>query len=535
MKRLALLILLVAPPALAADPIGLGIYVVNGMYSNALDTNLPSELHSIDGVPRYLEEFDVSVKASTLEGVKGAFPLDWTGLVQVPCSATNSSPMEDWRTESDGFHRMRSACYRGARWMNDYSTVEAIPLDAAGHVAGVPLVGLAGLDGQALPSDDFWERRYVARVVTHTCLPSVVDPTTGDCSNPEANTYAESLVHLRVQQHPNDRAFAISPQAASLDVYITSGLRALKVANVPVHHDAPNPAYGFGLRTSLAVVNPPTRGFFLPGETVQLQVTHTDAAGHRFFAPGAMPSYGQSLFEDPAAAGMRYLIFNADPILYWHAKILQSDMAFSMGGALQHIMHVGTTPITPAQLFAQQITEADVTHDGFSAVVQIIPSTTLVFPCLFALGGLPGGDLNACFVPTSDTMLMQLPADAQTGTWTSQIKARRVWEGQPSTSASVVSFQVGSKTPTAFTPPALPSCARSGCHDSALTQLQHTHHGFALTNGKIPSVCGDCHTKGYYFEPDADLGSRLTQVHLLSHRFGSLGGKSADVTLPAGY
>lgn len=530
MKSIATVFLVVTTLASVAyaDPVGLGIYVSNGTYSKGLDGSVaPSQLRILDdGRPRYLSEFDVASKVPTTE-VTGITPLkttgpfgqlDWTGVHQVPCHPDGT--MDDWRLEIDDTTWMHSTCYKGAAWMERSAALAAQPRDANGHNVGQALVGIAGSDDDFVSVDSWWERRFVARVVSHNCA------AVGDCSTASA-TYAEALIQVRGNLNPNLYATTISPNASSLTLTVFTCSGSVQLAQVPIYHDSPNATpYGYGFKTSLVRVTPyPAAGFFSPGDSVSFQVTYTDGAGHRFFAPGTLPSYGAgALFDLPSAAGVRYLTYVDDPVLYWAHKNTQSDMAFTVAGPIDRMNSVGTTPITISEAGSSQIPEATPAADGYSAFVQIFPPTSLVFPCLFS-----GGTAPECNTPVGDTFTVTVPADALPGTWTAQIKARRVWEGEPVQAAASTRFQVGQATTTSYSP------KMSGCLDchSGRTSLAVVGHGFDVGNHEKPE-CLSCHTKGYdaWFENDAGFDKRMSFVHLLSSHFFSMGGTAAEVTFP---
>jgi len=303
---------------------------------------------------------------------------------------------------------------------------------------------------------------------------------------------------------------------------------------VPLHHDPVVSSYGYGLKAALALITPtPPSGFFSPGDTVQFQVTYTDDQARRFFPKGSLPSYGAALFEDPSSAGMRFLTYVDDPILYWAHKNTQSDMAFTMAGPLDKLNRVGTTPVTIAQAFLPQIPIATTAVDGYSSAIQIFPPTTLVFPCLFSLAGVPAPE---CFQGTSDIFTLTIPADAQAGTWSAQIKARRVWEGEPVQAAASVRFPVMTVAATHFTPH-VTGCAHCHTGPSSVTAAGHGFRaadGSTRVNSDLPE-CVSCHNQGFasWFENDSGLDKRLSYIHLLSRRFFAMGGTAADITFPS--
>jgi hypothetical protein len=518
MKLPVVFVFLLLSTSAFAAPVGLGIYIADGVYSEALDPNLPGQLRVVDdGRGRYISELDVVQDAPTSDALglapvqaAGAFAqLDWTGVHQVPCHPDGA--MEDWRLEIDGVHYMRSWCYKGAAWMNDTSTVAISQRSSSGAEVGEPIYDVVSNTAGA-----FWEKRFVARVVAHSCT------AVGDCAG--ATVRAEALLQLRGNLHPLLDARSINRSATSFDVWFARCDRWVKLATVPVGHDAPA-SVGYGLKTQLVRETPyPTRGFFVPGEQVTLRATFTDGAGNRLHPAGQLPSYGAALFGDPAANGLRYLTFTDDPVLYWAHKNTQSDMTFTVAGPLQRMSTIGSTPITLADAFLPQIPTATAAVDGWSGAVQIFPPTYLVFPCLFSLAtGTPAPE---CFQPVSDAFVVTVPADAQPGTWLATLKARRVWEGEPVQAAASVKFQVGQAVQTSYVPH-MSGCA--SCH-AGQSSLALVGHGFDVGDRERPE-CLSCHTSGYvaWFEPDAGFDKRMSFIHLLSARFFSMGGTASDV------
>jgi hypothetical protein len=513
-----------------ADPVGLGLYFANGVYSPALDSTAPQTLDVVDGPSRYLQEIDIVSKLPTTpaDGLSpimtgGDFAaLDWRGVAPVA-----GPDGEDWRLMADGFHWMHSVYYRDAQWMSGPSAIAVLPVDGGGVPVGLPLVGLAGLDALWLQLDDFFERRFVARVVTQNCR------AWGDCTNDGVASYAEALVHLRGALHPSERAVPIPPSATALKLIWTADL--LHPRTAALAHDAAPAGYGYGFGGSLNVKNPPSRGYYLPGETATFQVTWTDGGGRRLFPDGTLPSYGAMAANLPSAAGIQYLNFADDPILYWAHKNTQSDMTISLIGPVDQVNQTAIHPITPFNLFDPQIVEGTVAENGYDALVQILPPTTLVFGCFL-------GDVQACVTPASDQFSFTIPNDALPGTYSVQVKGRRLFAGEPLQAALPVSVQVATATPTQFS-------AKTGncesCH-SGRAAIPVVGHGFPGNGTGAP--CYACHTgtvytansyNGYYFEPDAGLDQRLHRIHYLSRRYTSAGGDlqncgSCHLTPPSG-
>lgn len=501
----------------ATPPVGLGLYFANGVHSPDLNPAAPADLHIIDGYPRYMQELYIIATAPTtpedglapLTANGDMSQLDWTGVTPVH---------EDWRLEANGVTWAHTVNYKHAKWMDDYSAFFVQPVNVEGHPVGLPLVMNAGVNEEWKILDTMFERRLVARVVQLGCQAE------GDCSNSSAITYAEGLVQLRQNMYPALTSVAIPESAAQLKLYWTQDLDEGVVRSVNVVHDPPGEiAYGFNIQ--LTPTNLPERGYYLPGERALFQVTYIDGAGTPLFAAGTVPSYGDILFRNDAAQGMRAITFTDHPMLYWAHKALQADAEFSFAGPIDKMTTVGTTPISPDpsqpnNTLSPQIQLADVAHDGWTSFTQILPPTTLVFPCLFALGDLPGGDFSKCWEQSPDVFGIDIPAEAQPGTYSVQIKTRREWKGEPKNAATSIRVQVGTSTATTFPGFTIPdmnnNCGQ--CH-VANARIDRALHGFPGLN-KVGPECVSCHTRGFYFEPDADIVTRLQRMHEFTDRLG---------------
>src|SRR5206468_2774269 len=83
----------------------------------------------------------------------------------------------------------------------------------------------------------------------------------------------------------------------------------------------------------------------------------------------------------------------------------------------------------------------NVATDGYTGVFTGVP------PFFVSLGGRTRWD-----DPVSDTVTLTLPRDAQPGTYVAAIKARRNFGGEALNRAATTTVQVGTVTPTTFTP-----------------------------------------------------------------------------------
>ena len=547
-SMLAMLVVVALGGSGFAQPqsVGLGLYVSNRAWAPDGDPwsigqyTIADGLHVVDGTPRYLQEVELKAKIAVAAGAPDQMvmalatstsdfgQLDWRGLEQVPANESGDHWAPDAAT---GVGYRHIVYFRGAQWMTLPSAIVVLPVDdlgrpqiGCGHApqdfddaVGIsqecaaspslysPLVGFAGPSTPWLPNIDDWGLRMpAARVVAHGC------PSVGDCSG--ATWYAEAAFAAKDALHPDRRAVLISPTATAVLIYWTADPQ--HVRRVPLIHDAPSTNYGFGFKIAADVLNPPARGYFLPGEAVQMRVSYFDSAGNRLFPAGSLPSYGDGMHGTPASAGLRYLIFTDDIERGWWGDWHQHDHTIAFGGPVDRMQQLGTVPITFGTLFLPQIPTADLANDGWNGFVQILPQTWIAFPCL-------SGETTACNAPASDTFSWTVPAEAQPGTWVATVKARREWEGEPRQAATAVNVQVGTPSPTQYAVQ-VHGCER--CHTGQLA-INLIHHGFTSPGAH----CKLCHTDDYQVIGiyDAALDYRAHD-HALYPFFKSMGGDIND-------
>ncbi|MBP9869310.1 cytochrome c3 family protein [Patescibacteria group bacterium] len=489
------------------EGVGLGLYFLNGEWNQSLspfpDPERPSALHLVDGSPRFIEEIYLKSSLPTtledgLEPVtnSGDFSgLNWNDVEQVE---------EGWRLEASGTTWQHQRFFRNADWMNPKGKIKLTFRKANGHAAETTKVQ-TGRDDDWRGSDDFFIRRFVARTVSTNCVAE------NDCSNADAIHLAEAFVQLRVNLHPDDTS-EIPSNATALDLEWSEAPG--HVWQVPIIHDAePADGTGYGFNIDLSLVDPPMRGYYLPGEVVTVRMHYMDGSGIPLFPTGALPSYAEMQHWRPQAKGLRYLTFDGNSMLYWAHKATQGAMQTFLAGPIHKMNSAGTTPITPASLFMEEIPAATRAVDGWTSLIQETPRTPTMFSCL--LGFFP----PACDFPTSTDFTYTLPEDAETGTWQTGVKARRYWAGEPSMRAASLAIQVGSPTVTTFPGHPVNSVGTCwSCHTDE-TAIQRVGHGFPVFG--VSPACMACHTNGYYFEPDAGIDVRLEYLHDQSRRLSA--------------
>src|SRR5450432_3881629 len=252
------------------DPVGLSLFFRDGV---------AGPINLVGDAPRFLQEIDItaSVTTTTDQGIQPLISsgqmanLDWRGIHFVE---------EDFRDAGNGtFTRQR--CYRGARWMERDSTFVAIPKDAHGHLAGDPLIFLAGTDDKWRSSDDGFVRRYDARQITLGCASAT------DCSG-ATQFIAQGLVQSRQEQHVSQRSANISSKATQLQLVWSGDLSTDRT--VALTHSAPSAfPYGYGFEPSLEILTPPANGsYYLPGDSISFRLVFKDGNGNRLNPEGSL-------------------------------------------------------------------------------------------------------------------------------------------------------------------------------------------------------------------------------------------------------
>jgi len=480
-----LLPLLLSASTRQALPVGLSL---------RFDNSVAPDLARIGDHRRYLQEIDL-ISTITTETDRGIDPviesgdlsgLDWQGVEMVE---------EDWRAPGDGtWTRMRF--YRNARWMEAPGSFVLLGLDARGLPVGEPLLAQTGSDNHprrgGTSTGDGFVRRFNARQIATGCQAKY------DCSN-ATRFVAQALVQFRTHLSPERDARRIDPGARSLGLWWSQQpLRIRKQRLV-----APTPAqlqYGYGFQPQIELVTAPANGrYYQPGESLRARITLRDGEGRRLHPPGSLPTYAQFL-RDEIPSGIRYFDgFSLEMTTYYALKHREGNSFVTLSGPVDKVrVPRATTGIE--QFFLPQATSASVVPDGFTGLASLVPNT--VFP-----GAL--GDPELWEAPVPDEVAFTLPMDAQPGTYTMALKFRRDFAGEALNRGTTIKLQVGTETPTAFTPE---TGRCTTCH-AGQSALSNVLHGLGDR-----SACHACHSP-LAFEPDGALDIRVHMVHSRSDRF----------------
>jgi hypothetical protein len=463
------------------EPVGLSLFFRDGGIQ-------PIDL--VGDASRYLQEIDIteSIATTTDEGIDPLIHssamqhLNWQGIEFVE---------EDWREPGDGtFTRQRF--YRGAKWMERYSTFIAVPKDSRGRVTGLPLLFLAGKDNEWNEGDDGFVRRFDARQITTGCS------AIGDCSS-ATSFIAQGVVQARQALNANQRDVPISPRTTQLQLLWSEDFHTNRTVSI-THSDEDDHPFGYGLKTGIKVVTPPANGkYYLPGDAVSFKLNFEDGQGNDLCPDGFMPTYGEFM-SGTSSSGIHFLDLTINPTLYYALKHREGNMLFALSGPTHKLKNPYNT-IDLFQFFVPQVTVASRASEGWSGVAEVIPPLPLIF------GGFQ--DPMLWSIPNSTTRTLVIPEDAEAGTYVAAIKARRSWGGESLNRGATLSIQVGTRQRTGFHP-TTGGCG--SCHEGP-TALSKVNHGLSDQR-----ACVGCHA-ALAFEPDNALDVRVHFVHSRSDRF----------------
>ena len=470
------------PPS--SNVVGLSLWWDNGEVR--LEDGTPKTVTLYENFKRFSHELDITstIETTTDEGIQPIIDegdmagLDWTGIEFVE---------EDWRPNFDGTFN-RSRFYRGARWMERWSSFFLVPVDAADRPVGLPILTVAGFDDFWLPQDDAFIRRFDARQVTYSC------PAIGDCSG-ATRFVAQGLVQLRNEMNAKDRARKIPDRADYLKLIWTEELDNPRYVAVE-HADYDDTEWEHGFEVNLEVTNPPSNGqFYLPGDTVNVKVAFTDGAGNLLHDEGSLPSY-LDFMNDNIPSGLRYYDGLQQLLtLYYAHKHREGLTMWSLSGPtdkLKYPSHVTST----FDFFIPQATTATVAEDGFTGLAILNPSI------------LYQSDPSLIPLTSPDNVTFTIPPDALPGTYVVAVKGRRDWGGEALNRSSTLDIQVGSATLSTFQPKT-GKC--NNCHQDEAA-LSNILHGMGDRR-----ACYSCHST-LEFEPDHALDYRIHLIHTRSER-----------------
>jgi predicted CXXCH cytochrome family protein len=460
-----------------AAPVGLSLLANNGAMKAVTFYGNPARfVNEIDLV------FTTAAQASDLgiEPIKtftGVADLDWTGIKMVD---------EDWRATGNTFKRQRF--YRNAKWMNATSPFTLTAVDALGKRVGQELKVQAGRDDLA-GSGDMFVRRFVARQIANGCK------SQGNCDGAEFSTQA--LVQLRVNKNPRASAALIPADAAVLELRWSQNPKAVFKAEIRHAPEASAPsAYGFAVGLNLP--KPSNGKYFMPGESMTFRVAFKDGHGQELFPDHQLPTYGQFV-RDEVPTGLGYYSNRIDSTVYYALKHREANILVALSGPLEKL-HIPKSLLNGERLLDPEAVTATVATDGFSSVFAGLPNFSI------SLG--PPAGMNR---PVTDLVTLRVPVDAQAGTYVAAVKSRRVFGGEALNRAGVAFFQVGTTSPTTFTP-STGHC--ESCHQGA-TSFANILHGVSDRR-----ACYGCHM-GLSFEPDNALDFRVHSIHSRSRRFNA--------------
>ena len=460
-----------------AAPVGLSFLANNGVMKPITFYGNP---------PRFINEIDLVFTAPAQRRDEGIEPLKrFAGVSDLNWTGTKITD-EDWRATGTTFKRQRF--YRNAVWMNTASQFTLSAVDTSGKRIGPEFKLEAGRDDQA-GSGDMFVRRFVARQIANGCK------SHGNCDGAEFSVQA--LVQLRVNKNPSGSAVLIPADAASLELRWSQNPEAVYRVEIRHASDRGTPsAYGFEVGLNLPA--PANKMYFLPGESMTLRVVFRDGRGKELFPNHQMPTYGQFV-RDEVPTGLGYYSNRIDSTVYYALKHREANILVALAGPLEKL-RVPKSILNGERLLDPEAVTATVSADGFSGVFTGLPNFSI------SLG--PPAEMDR---PVTDLVTLNVPKDAQPGTYVAAVKSRRVFGGEALNRAGVAYFQVGTASVGTFAP-STGHC--DSCHQG-VTSFANVLHGVMDRR-----ACYGCHM-GLSFEPDNALDVRVHSIHSRSRRFGA--------------
>lgn len=241
-----------------------------------------------------------------------------------------------------------------------------------------------------------------------------------------------------------------------------------------------------GLDPALQLTPPKNgKGFYQPGERLDLLVSLRDERGHLVHPREELPSFQQMVDG------------HANGLIYWTTgsteHFLEQDAmpCFKVLGPLQKLRPPENVS-KPSPDYWQYIPQQGAEPSEGELVIDIV-----------AQHQLPG--LEKVGYPTR--VPFTVPKDAQPGTYVALLKAHREQFGERLSKGVTVKFEVGQAQPTDY-PHRVGGC--DGCHQGPVA-LDELRHGFAQTDIE---ACKGCHANGYI-----DLIRDIHAIHGRSPRY----------------
>lgn len=409
--------------------------------------------------------------------------LDWTGLKVISDDWLPTSFQEDWR---------REVLYGDAAWMK-----------AKG---GAFLLELLDAQGKPLRSVRYTEAQFYATnpITAHTRLswevngagaapgadggvilrnPPDSPPLFHTLAKLEWARNVDPSATLRLEGVEGDASLRLTwSQLPGHPFYFPIHVTArAQLPDTCFTQDGKRARCDFGLQPRITLRQPANGTFFQPGEETDFFFRVEDGSGHLLHPPDRLPSYDQFFAGD--ANGLLY--FNNGPVLASEDR--NTILSFKIAGPLQALVPV-ENPTHPRALF-----QVPAQMDGHLTVGELVSPM---------LAGLPVAGFTRIQTPTRYPV--QLPKDAQPGTYVAFLKVNRAFFGERRNVTSAVTFQVGTATPTVY-PGAIGGCEK--CHQGQAS-LDRLIHGFPTAQVQ---GCNACHA-----DVQLNLAFDIHRLHALA-------------------
>ncbi len=237
---------------------------------------------------------------------------------------------------------------------------------------------------------------------------------------------------------------------------------------------------GFGLSQQVHINKPKNGKFFIPGETVDFQISLNDGDGNALHSRDLLPS-----FNDYLGGNSNGLAYFNESMLLTYRDTSSSESGFKVVGPLQNLRPINGTYELPYFSF---------------------PRTSE--PKYFVEPGLLRAIAGYTDMQPATRYGVELPPDAKPGTYAILLKGHRYFMGERLNRLDTFFFQVGQEQRTSY-PGNIGNC--QVCHNG-VSSLNNLHHGLSVDNVEVCSTCHIDETAGHM----SDLMHRL---HMGSRKY----------------
>ncbi|PTL79248.1 hypothetical protein [Vitiosangium sp. GDMCC 1.1324] len=422
--------------------------------------------------------------------------LDWSGM---------TIGRDEWRSQGEAMFQ-RETFFENAAWMiSDDDTFKLEVLDADGTVRASETYGrkdflaensvtgrtraswtLYGLSRPEYPGDPVMHPSPdFGTPITHTGVKvSFANSTNPFKSFRMPQLTGEGVIRLTWSLMPEEPF--VFPVTFVNEPDRQATCYKLDAAGLATEEQVP---CGFGLEQTVRFQKPNNGKYFMPGETVDFQISLHDGDGNGLHPRDSLPSYNQYLASE--SNGIAY--FNEWMITTFR-DASSSEAGYKVVGPLDQLKVVNGTYSLPYFAYPETSEPKFIVEPGLLRVI--------------------AGYVDAQ-QPTRYSV--KLPSDAKPGTYALLLKGHRSFMGERLNRLDSFMFQVGQEKPTSY-PGRVGNCQI--CHNG-VNSLVNLHHGMSVDHVES---CKTCH----FDETVGHISDMVHRLHMGSRKYAQ---NKADCTL----